>query len=111
MLVLGCCVPSGKIIILEALAVVQISFFSVLQFGKIPPTFVGLKSLGWSSGYNDGGLVAFGGGLVEQSVYKLMGLGNYAVENFNFSLVVFVVGPVVVGVVGKLVVSMLLKPI
>jgi hypothetical protein len=49
----GMFLPFGKLIILEALAVVQISFFTILQFEKIPPTFVGLKNLLFSNGFND----------------------------------------------------------
>ena len=56
MLVLGCLVPAGKVIILEALVVVQIVFFSLLQFDKLPLTFLGLKNLALSNGYNDGSL-------------------------------------------------------
>jgi hypothetical protein len=36
MMVLGCLVPAGKLIMLEALAVVQISFFTLMQFKKNP---------------------------------------------------------------------------
>jgi hypothetical protein len=43
MMVLGCLVPVGKLIMLEALAVVQISFFTLMQFKKIPPTYYGLE--------------------------------------------------------------------
>jgi len=52
MLFLGFCVPAGKLVILEALAVVQITFFSILQFEKAPPTFAGFKNLIFSNGYN-----------------------------------------------------------
>lgn len=52
MLILGCCVPFGKLIMLEALAVVQISYFSLMQFKRILPTFIGLKNLLFSNGYN-----------------------------------------------------------
>ncbi len=48
----GMCMPVGKLIILEALSVVQISYFSLFQFSKLPPTFIGLKSLLFSNGYN-----------------------------------------------------------
>lgn len=49
----GLFIPSGKLIIVEALAVIQISYFSILQFSKIPPTYVGLKNLIISNGFND----------------------------------------------------------
>jgi hypothetical protein len=50
---IGMFAPVGKILIIEAVAVVQISFFSVLQYQKIPPTFVGFKNLILSNGYNN----------------------------------------------------------
>jgi hypothetical protein len=55
---IGLCVPAGKLIVIEALAVVQLTFFSVLQFDKIPPTFIGFKNLIYSSGYNDPNFVS-----------------------------------------------------
>jgi hypothetical protein len=45
--------PVGKLIVVEALAVIQLGFFTVLQFDKIPPTFIGFKHLLSSSGIND----------------------------------------------------------
>lgn len=55
-LLLGLVSPVGKIIVVEALAVIQLGFFTVLQFDKIPPTFIGFKCLLPSSGINDIGL-------------------------------------------------------
>jgi hypothetical protein len=49
----GFFMPFGKLIILESLAVIQISYFGIMQFEKIPPTFIGLKNLIYSNGYND----------------------------------------------------------
>ena len=60
MVMIGFLVPAGKLIMLEGLAVTQIAFFSVLQFQKIPPTFIGLKNLIFSNGYNDGSLLSSG---------------------------------------------------
>ena len=74
MLVLGCCVPVGKLIVLECLAVVQLSYFSLMQFKKIPPTFIGLKNLIFSNGYNDASIFGQVGQGVVQDVYKLMGM-------------------------------------
>lgn len=48
----GLLAPAGKLIVIEALAVVQITFFSVLQFQKIPPTFLSFRHLLLSNGYN-----------------------------------------------------------
>jgi hypothetical protein len=49
----GMCVPAGKLIVLEGLAVVQISYFSLFQFSKLPPTFIGLRNLICSNAYNN----------------------------------------------------------
>ena len=55
---IGFFMPFGKLIIVEALAVIQISFFAILQFKSIPPSYFGLKNLIYSNGYNDQNLVS-----------------------------------------------------
>jgi hypothetical protein len=105
--ILGLCIPSGKLIIVEALAVIQISYFSVLQFQKIPPTYVGLKNLIISNGYNDQSLLSSSQGV--QTVYKLLGLQPSALSNFNISLITFVILPALVGGIGLLVTKFLSK--
>ena len=110
MMVLGCCVPVGKLIVLEALAVVQISYFSLMQFKKIPPTFIGLKNLMFSNGYNVAGI--FGSSTNQQSfqdVYKLMGMERSALSNDNISLMVFVILPLVIGLIGYLITKLITK--
>jgi hypothetical protein len=52
LLYLGFLMPVGKLIILEALAVIQITYFSIQQLKQIPMTFYGFKSLTYSNGYN-----------------------------------------------------------
>lgn len=99
MLVLGCCVLAGKLIVLECLAVVQISYFSLMQFEKIPPTFIGLKNLMFSNGYNEANMF----GQVNQGVqdvYKLMGIQRSVISNDNISLIVFVILPILIGLIG-----------
>ncbi len=59
MMVLGFIMPVGKLIIVEALAVVQIGYFSIFQFQKVPLTFLPLKNLKMSNGFNDLSLVPF----------------------------------------------------
>lgn len=49
---MGLSMPFGKLIILEALTVIQVSYFAIFQFEKIPPTFIGLKNLIYTNGYN-----------------------------------------------------------
>jgi hypothetical protein len=101
MVLIGFFVPAGKLIMLEGLAVTQIAFFSVLQFQKVPPTFVGLKNLIFSNGYNDGSLLnGSSSGLKDESIYKLMGLQSEVLSNFNIGLALFVIAPALIGGIG-----------
>lgn len=102
MLVLGCCVPVGKLIVLECLAVVQISYFSLMQFKKIPPTFIGLKNLMFSNGYNEANMFGQASQGV-QDVYRLMGMQRSVISNDNISLVVFVILPILIVLIGYLI--------
>ena len=102
MLALGCCVPVGKLIVLECLAVVQISYFSLMQFEKIPPTFIGLKNLMFSNGYNNASMFGQANQGV-QDVYRLMGIQRSVISNDNISLIVFVILPILIGLIGYLI--------
>jgi hypothetical protein len=97
----GMFVPTGKIIIVETLAVVQLSFFSILQYQKIPPTFIGFKDLILSNGYNDQGIIAQTT-QQDQNIYKLMGINLNALSNYNIALVLFVLMPCLIGGIGLL---------
>ena len=101
---LGFIVPAGKLIVLEMLAVIQIAYFSLLEFEKIPPTFVGLKSLHMSNGYNDLNMFSSESRL-PQDIFRIMGFETVAVENYNLSFIVFVILPLIVGLVGYIVKS------
>lgn len=101
MVLAGFFVPSGKLIMLEGLAVTQIAYFSVLQFQKIPPTFIGLKNLIFSNGYNNGSLMLGSSSPSKnQSLYKLLGLQSEVLSNFNINLVLFVIAPTLIGGIG-----------
>lgn len=102
MLVLGFCLPIGKLIIIESLAVVQLAYFSVFQFTHIPPTFIPIKNLIYSNGFNEVGIVG-GSGLERLSVERLMGWKGEGVGNFNVGLVGLVVLPLMMGGIGLLV--------
>jgi hypothetical protein len=106
---LGLCIPSGKLIIVEALAVIQISYFSVLQFQKVPQTYVGLRNLIISNGYNDQNLIE-SSKVSSQNAYKLLGIETNALSNFNISLIMFIALPVLVGGIGLLVTKFVTKP-
>ena len=53
LLLIGLCAPAGKLIILEGLSVVQVTFFSIIMFNKIPPSYLGFKGLILANGIND----------------------------------------------------------
>ncbi len=99
---LGLLCPVGKLIVVEALVVIQLGFFSILQFKKIPPTFIGFKNLIFSNGYNDPNL--FNSSIVQkdQTVFKLMGLDHSLFLNFNVSFVLFFWLPFFIGLIGVL---------
>jgi hypothetical protein len=50
--VLGLISPVGKLIAVEALAVTQLAFFSIIELKKIPPSLIGFKSLSSCNGFN-----------------------------------------------------------
>ena len=101
---LGLVIPSGKLIIIEALGVIQLSYFSVLQFQKIPPTYIGFKNLIISNGLNDQQFVSESGSTAH-NIYKLMGLETSALSNFNVSLMLFIFMPALIGGIGLLVIK------
>lgn len=99
---MGFLFPIGKLIVLECLAVIQLSFFSILQFDKIAPTFIGLKRLIVSSGYNDPNISLNLEARKEIDASMLMGLTNNFVSNYNISFLLFFVVPLLIGLVGWL---------
>jgi hypothetical protein len=74
-----------------------------MQFQKIPPTFLGFKNLIYSNGYNDQNLFSDSSSKGIQNVYALMGVKLDLLSNFNISLVVFVILPLMVGLTGVLI--------
>ncbi len=95
--------PVGKLIIVEALAVVQIGYFSILQFQKVPLTFLPLKNLKMSNGYNDLSLVPFQLNGPSQNTFQILGMKSETLSNFNLSMALFVLSPIIVGIIGTLI--------
>jgi hypothetical protein len=81
-----------------------------MQFQKIPPTFVGFKSLIYSNGYNDQDMFASAQKGV-QNVFNLMGFKSNMLSNYNISLAVFVILPAIVGMTGVLISKLTHKPV
>ncbi len=74
-MIFGFFIPGGRLIIVEGLAVVQLSFFSILQLQKIPSSFKGLKFLILSSGYGHINKLVTNP-VSNQNVYSEMGLSK-----------------------------------
>jgi uncharacterized protein YqhQ len=74
-----------------------------MQFKKVPPTFIGFKNLIYSNGYNDQNMFTESQSKGIQNIYTLMGLKLSLISNFNISLAVFVILPVIVGLTGVLI--------
>jgi hypothetical protein len=106
--ILGFFMPAGKLIVIEALAVVQIAYFSVLQFKKIPPTFIGLKNLIYSSGYNDPNILSVNN-YKNSDVFSLMGLNASILSNYNISMLLLFIVPACVGLTSLLIAKLLRK--
>lgn len=111
-IIIGCVVPGGKVVLVEALAVVQVAYFSlVLGFDKIPPTYTGLRWLGLGSGFNDWRVWGEGWGKdigVNEdngvTVAKVLGVNvDSMIESYNLTFIVLVGVPIVVGLIGLLV--------
>jgi len=49
---IGCLIPIGKHILTPILSIIQVSYFTLLQYDKLPLTYIGLKHLKYSNGYN-----------------------------------------------------------
>jgi hypothetical protein len=71
---IGFCLPAGKLVIVEGLAVLQVSYFSILMFNKIPPSYIGFKNLLFTNGYNDPNLIPSPNPSNQMSTYDLLGL-------------------------------------
>ena len=108
-MILGMIIPFGKLIVIEALAVVQLSFFSVLELKKIPPTLIGFKNLIYSSGLNDNSIFNTPTGQPGQTVFELIGLGSNVLSNFNIGFVLFFWVPFLLGIVGYIICSKIAK--
>jgi hypothetical protein len=105
---MGLIMPIGKPIVIEALAVVQITYFSLIQFKKIPPTFIGLKSLIYSSGYNDQNILS-ANNYQKPDVFSIIGMDTSILSNCNISLLLLFIVPVCVGLTGFLIIKFLRK--
>ena len=81
---------------------IQIGYFSLLQFDRIPPTFAGLKSLNMCNGFNDLSLFS-SSNQIKQNIFKVIGLKTIALSNYNITLVLFVFIPAAIGIIGFLV--------
>jgi hypothetical protein len=42
----------GKHILTPVLSIIQVSYFTILQYDQLPLTYMGIKNLKYSNGYN-----------------------------------------------------------
>jgi uncharacterized Tic20 family protein len=49
---IGCLIPMGKHILTPVLSIIQVSYFTILQYDQLPLTYMGIKNLKYSNGYN-----------------------------------------------------------
>lgn len=94
------------------MAVVQISYFSIFQLEKIPPTFIGLKNLIYSNGYNSQNLLSTNYKIFKGDTSTLMGISPLSpilFNNYNISLVILFLLPVLIGLIGYLVSKFMCK--
>ena len=96
MILVGFVVPSGKLVIVECLAVIQVGYFSLLQLQRIPPTYDELKFLIYSTGYFDISQFFPSEHTLSSSVYSVLGLKDNILMNYNLMIGLFVI-PLVVG--------------
>lgn len=88
---------SGKMIGVEMIAVVQISFFSLMSLTDINPCFAALASLKYVNGYNN-----LGGDIINDSFTpgQIRGISLYSnfTSNFNFTAAIIVI-PLIVSLI------------
>lgn len=95
----GFIIPSGKIIIIEALAVIQITYFSILHYEKIPTSYIGFKNLIFSSGFN---MISSTSSDNRQilNVFQLLGFNMNMALNYNISFIILFCLPLCIVVGG-----------
>jgi hypothetical protein len=103
LLLIGLCFQAGKLIIVEGLAVLQVSYFSLLMFKKMPPSYLGFKNLVFTNGYNDPNICSSDDSADDMSIYDILGLSKTILSNYNFSFIIFFVAPFLIGVTGFIV--------
>jgi NADH:ubiquinone oxidoreductase subunit 6 (subunit J) len=80
--------------------VIQLSYFSILQFSKIPPTFIGFRNLILANGYNDIPLLKSSSSINNQAVYTLIGVNKSLLSNYNVMFGFLFILPLLVGLIG-----------
>lgn len=48
----GLLVPYGRPIVVPMLGIIQVGYFTLLAFDQLPLTYLGMKSMKYTSGYN-----------------------------------------------------------
>ncbi len=99
---LGMFSPVGKFTVVQMLSVVQVAYFSALQFEQLPITFEGLKNIGFSNGFNLN--LNQGYSILDKDIFPFMGLGSTSLfSNYNISFFVLCLIPFSVGLASLLI--------
>ncbi len=99
---LGMFSPVGKFTFVQIISVVQVAYFSALQFEQLPITFEGLKNLGLSNGFNLN--LNEDSSILDKNIFPFMGLGSDSLfSNYNISFFVLCLIPFSVGLVSLLI--------
>lgn len=94
--------PIGKFTLLQTLTVIQVAYFTPLQFQYLPITFQGFKNLALSNGYNLN--FSFKETLLDPDIFPFMGLQPVSVfSNYNVSFFVLCLIPFIVGLASLIV--------
>lgn len=80
---------------------VQLAYFSILQFPTLPPTYLSFRSLIISNGFNSPSL--FPSQSNDHSTFTLLGLYPSLLSNYNISFIILVLLPFLCGLIGWIV--------
>ncbi len=98
-LLIGFVSPVGKLLVVECLAVIQVSFFSIMQLDLVPFTYDDLKYLIYSTGYYDFSGLLPSNSIQQETIYQMLGLNQIIFSNLNIGMLLIIV-PIIFGTIG-----------
>lgn len=102
---LGMCSPIGKFIIFQALTVVQMTYFGLIQFEHLPITLEGLKYLAFSNGINFNMFST--GTIIDRNTFSFMGIISTSLfTNYNITFFILCLAPFLIGLATLLILKL-----